>query len=115
MFLLVSQDNETSIGSFELRRIEFMAQLSQACIQTVPSRVFAQYKFRIRPPDGLGCHDLVGQAIFHHTVLVNASFVSKSIGAHYAFVALNWDTFHPAHESPRFSKLPLLTACGSTP
>ena len=41
MFLLVSQGNETSIGSFELPRIEFMAQLSQARIQTVPSRVFA--------------------------------------------------------------------------
>src|SRR6266852_147369 len=113
MFLLVSQDNETSVGSFELRRIEFMAQLSQACIQTVPSRVFAQYKFRIRPPDGLGCHDLVGQAIFQHTVLVNASFVSKSIGAHYGFVGLYWDTCEPAHESTCRQKLLRIDACGN--
>ncbi len=41
---------------------------------------------RVGYADGGGCHDLVGERVGHHAVLVDAGLVSEGVGADYCFV-----------------------------
>src|SRR5437763_14425861 len=69
--------------------IKFIAELTQLRIQSMPSGVLTKYKIGVHPSHGLWRHDLVGQRVFQHAILVYTSFMGKGIYSHDSFVGLH--------------------------
>ena len=56
------------------------------------SRVFTKHQFGIAPANGLRGHYFVRQAVFEHTILVDARFMSKGVRPDDSFIGLHGDT-----------------------
>src|ERR1700678_800692 len=63
-----------------------MSQLFHAISQRATPAVFSEDKVRANDANRSRSHDLVGQRIGHHAVLVNAGLVCEGVGSNNSFV-----------------------------
>ena len=87
--LFIRQALKPLKGFFKIGVAEGVAQLSQARPEGVPAGVFSQHQTAAVGADIFGTHDLVGQVILQHAILVDAGFVGKSIRANDGFIRLD--------------------------
>ena len=57
-----------------------MTEFGEALFEHAAAAVFAEYHIIGRDADGLGRHDLIGERVGHHTVLVDAGLVREGVG-----------------------------------
>ena len=72
-------------------RVRSMPELLVPVAQGVPTRMLAQHELGRRRAHGLRGHDLVGEAVAEHAVLVDAGGVGERVVAHDGLVGLGRD------------------------
>src|SRR5882724_11498034 len=75
--LLICHNHKTIISNLQLFSIQTMTKLAQASIQTMPSRMFPHNQLCLRPAHRLRSHNLIGETILEHAILMNTSLVRK--------------------------------------
>src|SRR5258706_9777718 len=102
---LIGEPDEADIDVVEGAAVELIAELFASDGKRVTSGVLAQHEFGVRHADRLRSHDLVGQRIFQHAILMDAGFVGEGVASDDGFVGLNGDTGNFAEQLARRKKM----------
>ena len=78
-----------AVDGVERLALEVVAELLQLALQAAPARELADRQPRARQPDRLRGHDLVGQRVLEHAVLVDARLVGEGVAADDGLVGLD--------------------------
>ena len=78
--------------------LQFDAQIGKLGFKGIAAGKLAQAQAVGGPAHALCRHDFISFAVFEHTVLVNARFVCKCIGAHNGFIGLHRIAGNGRHE-----------------
>src|SRR6266540_4595660 len=89
MLDLVGQYHKLAVDLIQLSAFKMIAELLTTQAERMTSRVFAQHQFRIWHSDRLRRHDLVGQPVLQHAVLMDAGFVREGVAADDRLVRLH--------------------------
>src|SRR5579859_4997939 len=92
MLPLIGHNDKTPVGYFQFLSTQFVTQLSQTGIKPMASRVFTKHQIGIAPANGLRSHYFVRQAVFEHTILMDACFMRKGVRSHDGFIGMHGDT-----------------------
>ncbi len=85
----IGQNDKPAIDLVEFAAFEVVSQLLAAQCERVTAGVLAQHQARIRHANRLRRHDLVGQRILQHPVLMNAGLVREGVASGDGFVRLH--------------------------
>ncbi len=80
-FLAVGEFGEAVVDLVELFAGECVAEFFEALFEHAAAAVFAEHEVGRWHADGLGRHDLVGERVGHHAVLVDAGLVGEGVGS----------------------------------
>ena len=80
-FLAVGELGEAGVDLVELGPGERVAEFGEAMLEGAAAGVFAENDVVGGDADGLGRHDLVGERVGEHAVLVDAGLVREGVGA----------------------------------
>src|SRR6266851_10006426 len=80
-FLAVGEFGEAVVDVVEPLASEGVAELFEAICEGAAAGVFAEDKIGVGYAYGGWCHDLVGERVRHHAVLVNAGLVGEGVGS----------------------------------
>src|SRR5205807_8225393 len=81
LVLAVGEGRELPVQPLQRLLVEVVAQLAVTPLQGVAARMLPEHEGRARYADLFRAHDLVGQAVLHHAVLVDARLVRKRVAA----------------------------------
>jgi len=80
-FLAVGKFGEAGVDFVELVAVERVAESFETVGQSVTAGVFAEDELGVARANGFGSHDLVGEGIGHHAVLVDARLMGEGVGS----------------------------------
>ena len=84
---------------------ELVPQIVKAPLQRVPARVLPEHQTRGGDAHQLGSHDLVGEAVLHDAVLVDARFVGEGVAPDDRLVGLREHAGHVRQQTARAVQL----------
>ena len=88
-FFLSHSSLKRSKTRFSVVGAQLVAQPGHLALEGVAAAVLAQHQLALGQADGLRLHDLVGQRVLHHAVLVDAGLVREGVGADDRLVRLD--------------------------
>jgi len=91
VFDFIGEADKAAIDVVERATIELVAELFAADGECMTAGVLAQHEFGVGHADGFRSHDLVGQGIFQHAILMDAGFVREGVASDNGFVGLDGD------------------------
>ena len=89
LFLRVGQGDRLAVDLVERLAFDLVAEVLQLLLEAAPPRQLADRELAARQPDRLRGHDLVGQRVLDHTVLVDPGLVGECIAADDRLVRLD--------------------------
>ena len=87
--LAIRQILEPAEGLAEILWRKGVTQLLQTAAEGIAPGQFAQADATLLETNGAGVHDLVGDAVLEHTVLVDTGLMGKGVGPHNGLVGLH--------------------------
>ena len=112
-FLLrVGEGDRLAVDHVERLAVEVVAQLAELALEALPAGQLADRQLAAGEPDRLGRHDLVGQRVLDHAVLVDPRLVGERVAADDRLVRLDREAGQVAHEPRRRGDLLGLDAAG---
>ena len=89
LLLRVGQRDRLAVDRVERLALELVAELLELALQAAPARQLADRQLAAGQPDRLRGHDLVGQRVLDHAVLVDAGLVREGVAADDRLVGLD--------------------------
>jgi len=78
-FLSVGKILEFSEETLRLFLAQGVAEVGKTLLKRVLTAVLAEHQAGVHHPYALGCHDLIGEAVGHHAVLVDAALMGEGV------------------------------------
>jgi hypothetical protein len=85
-FLAIGELSEAVVDLVELFASKGVAEFFETVCKGAAAAVFAENEISVGYAYGGGRHDLVGEWVGHHSMLVDAGLVSEGVGSDYCFV-----------------------------
>ena len=101
LLLRVGERDRLAVDLVERLALELVAELLELALEAAPAGQLADRELAAGEPDRLRRHDLVGQRVLDHAVLVDARLVRERVAADDRLVGLDREAGEVAHEPAR--------------
>ena len=101
LLLGVGQLDRLAIDRVERLALEVVAELLELALEAAPAGQLADRQLAAGQPDRLRRHDLVGQRVLDHAVLVDARLVGEGVAADDRLVGLDGEPGQVADQAAR--------------